>query len=115
MKYQIIQSLLVLCIPTLFLNASDLSTISENISSEAYIGQNLFKKKLKRKCGFTAARFAQTHTKKEWKTIKDEGNFRIEVYKICPDTAEVLRDEWIEPLYEFSKTFASDSGEFPSC
>ena len=102
-------------ISTILLNASNTQSLPENISQKALIGQNIFKKKLKRKCGFTAARFAQSHTQEEWKKLKDEGQFRIEVYKMCPKTVDVLQDNWIDPLYEFSMVFASDSGIYPSC
>ena len=91
------------------------NTYQVSAASKANLGRNVFRKKLRKRCGFTGARFAQTHTVNEWQELKEEGNFRIEIYKICPKTTTVLKDDWIEPLYEFTQAYASDSGNFPSC
>lgn len=91
-------------------NAHQVST-----DRQAKVGRNVFRKKLRKRCGFTGAKFAQMHTRNEWQELKDEGNFRIEIYKICPKTATVLKDHWLEPLYEFSIVYASDSGNYPAC
>ncbi|MDM5272235.1 cytochrome C [Sulfurovum sp. zt1-1] len=120
MKRIFLSLLLLTTSPALIVASETTSLIDTNEplvsdTTQATIGRNVFRQKLRRKCGLTGARFAQTHTLNEWQELKEEGNFRIEIYKICPKTATVLKDDWIEPLYEFSKAYASDTGNFPSC
>lgn len=118
---KIILSLFFLTILQTVIVASEISLSTDNhilqISSDklAKVGRNVFRKKLRKVCGFTGARFAHMHTQNEWQKLKEDGNFRVEIYKICPKTTTVLKDNWVEPLYEFSKAYASDSGKFPSC
>jgi len=78
-------------------------------------GQKIFKKKLQRKCGFTAAYFAQRHTQDEWETYYDDGKFMDEFKQLCPNGVEVVKENWVEPLYLFSKEYAKDSLEHPVC
>lgn len=118
---KILLSVLLFIIPHTLTVASETISLTdshppqESAAKQAKIGKKVFRKKLRKRCGFTGAKFAQMHTIEEWQALKEEGSFRIEIYKICPKTTTVLRDNWIEPLYEFSKTYASDSGKFPSC
>lgn len=90
-------------------------TSGNHTIEEAGYGKTIFRKKLKRICGFTGAKFVQYHTRDEWDALKENGEFRIELYRICPKTSTIIRDGWIEPLYSFSRTYALDTGKFPSC
>ena len=85
-----------------------------SISPQIAYGGTLFKKKLRRLCGYSPGPSGgiQTHSKEKWKRLKEKGFFRIELYKICPKSVSVLKDKWIEPLYAFAYTYASDSGNF---
>lgn len=77
--------------------------------------QKNFRKKLQRRCGYTAGHFAQFHTKKEWIEIHKQGNFIGEFSKLCPKGVVKLKESWVEPLFLFSEKYARDSGEKPRC
>ena len=78
-------------------------------------GQKLFKKKFRKKCGFSGVRFARNHTQSEWEDIYDKGKFPAEAKKICPrlDTKKI-KSKWWKDVYKFSKKYASD-GVVPKC
>lgn len=85
-------------------------------SADPVKGQKLFIKKLKNDCGFTGAKFASKHTQDEWAKINEAGKFKEEIGKICPKAdLSKIKDSWIEHIYDFSKEYASDSGNVPSC
>ena len=78
-------------------------------------GQKLFKKKFRKKCGFSGVRFARNHTQAEWETIYDKGKFPAEAKKICPRLdLKKIKSKWWKDVYKFSKKYASD-GVVPKC
>ena len=44
-------------------------------------GQKIFRKKLQRKCGYTAGHWAQQHTQQEWQSYQTNGTFKDELAK----------------------------------
>ena len=78
-------------------------------------GQKLFKKKFRKKCGFSGVRFARHHTQAQWEDIYDSGKFPKEAKRICPrlDTKKI-KSKWWGDVYKFSKKYASD-GVVPKC
>ncbi len=85
-------------------------------SADPVKGQKIFIKKFKEPCGFTGAKFAVKHTQAEWKAIMDEGKFKDELLKICPNiNPDDAKDKYMEHIYDFSYQYASDSGNVPSC
>jgi len=70
-------------------------THSTKVQKKINFGQTIFRKKLQRKCGYTAGHWAQQHTLVEWKMIHN--------------------NEWIEPLYLFATEYAKDTGNRPRC
>lgn len=85
-------------------------------SADAAKGQKIFIKKYKEACGFNGAKFASNHTQAEWEQIMNDGKFKEEMIKICPNLKEGdIKDNWIQHLYDFSYEFAVDSGNVPSC
>ena len=84
-------------------------------SAGAKKGQKIFKKKLRKKCGFSGVRFAKHHTQGEWEEIFDDGKFAIEAKKICPRLKlKKIKPSWWEDIYEFSYMYAKD-GKIPKC
>ena len=78
-------------------------------------GQKLFKKKFRKKCGFSGVRFARNHTQAEWETIYDGGKFPAEAKKICPRLKlNKIKPSWWKHVYQFSVKYASD-GVVPKC
>ena len=78
-------------------------------------GQKIFKKKFRKKCGFSGVRFARNHTQAEWEEIWDEGKFQQEAKKICPRLKlKKIKKKWWKHVYDFSYKYASD-GVVPKC
>ncbi len=116
MKY-IALKLIFICITTITFSKNidtPINSLSQkpSISSSVVVGENIFKNKLRKICRCTGGKFAQTYTQNKWKRLKDKGFFRISLYKICPKSVSVVKDQWIEPLYAFAYAYASDSGSF---
>lgn len=110
-------TLLFLLLSTTLLvsNTPKQTTPLTQLNSSEIIGKEIFRKKLRKKCGFTGARFARYHTSAEWESLKSEGHFIEEIYKICPRVSKNINTKWVDPLYEFSKSYASDTGKYPPC
>ena len=77
-------------------------------------GKSIYLKHLKSVCPMNGAKFAALHTQAEWKQIVDDGKFAAGVLKECPKL-EVYDKAWSSPLILFVQTYASDSGNVPSC
>ena len=98
------------------IGALTLSITSTSLFADAVKGQKLFSKLLKEPCGMTGAKFAAKHTQEEWTQIKEAGKFGDEIIKICPNVkAGDVSESAIEHIFDFSKEFASDSGNVPAC
>jgi hypothetical protein len=95
----------------LFITASMPTTVTAGATK----GQKLFKKKFRKKCGFSGVRFARNHTQDEWEEIYDEGKFQAEAKKICPRLKlNKIKPSWWKHVYDFSVKYASD-GVVPKC
>lgn len=87
-----------------------------NVYADPVKGQKIFIKKFKKDCGFSGDKFASKHSQDEWESIKEDGKFKEEMIKICPNISEdKIKDKWIEHIYDFSYEYANDSGNVPSC
>ena len=91
------------------------ATIPTSAVAGAKKGQKIFKKKFRKKCGFSGVRFARNHTQAEWEEIYDSGKFPMEAKKICPRLKlKKIKPSWWEDIYEFSEKYAKD-GIVPKC
>ena len=88
---------------------------SPSVQKKINYGQKIFRKKLQRKCGYTASYWAQQHTKKEWETFHVNSAFKAELSSMCPKVIKSIKDKWIEPLYFFAIEYAKDTGNRPRC
>jgi hypothetical protein len=77
-------------------------------------GQKIFIKVMKGPCGFDGGTMAKKHTQAEWKAIQDAGKLNEELLKFCPG-AELLKETYIEHVYDFLHNYGSDSGNVPAC
>lgn len=68
--------LIMLIMSTLCINAETLTFETQQKMKKIDFGQRIFRNKLQRKCGFTAAHWAQQHTKQEWNTFQAKGTFK---------------------------------------
>jgi hypothetical protein len=91
------------------------SIVPTVVSADAQKGQKLFKKKFRKKCGFSGVRFARNHTQHEWETIYSSGKFQNEAKNICPRLKlDKIKPSWWKHVYDFSVKYASD-GMVPKC
>ena len=92
-----------------------LVSMPSSLHADANRGQKLFKKKFRKKCGFSGVRFARNHTQAEWQAIKESGKFSKETKKICPRLElDKIKASWWNDVYDFSVKYASD-GLVPKC
>lgn len=85
------------------------------VSADSKTGQKIFKKKFRKKCGFSGVKFARHHTQGEWEELWENGKFKEEAKKICPRLKiEDIKESWWEHVYDFSYEYASD-GVIPKC
>ena len=92
------------------------SVATTSLVADPVKGQKLFIKKFKKPCGFNGAKFASKHSQDEWEKIMNDGKFKDELLKICPNIdSSKVKDKWIPHIYDFSYEFANDSGNVPSC
>ena len=91
------------------------AAIPTSVMAGAKKGQKIFKKKFRKKCGFSGVRFARNHTQAEWEELWDDGKFKEETKKICPRLKiEKIKEKWWKDVYEFSHKYAKD-GVVPKC
>jgi len=99
---------------TFTLNAETLSFQEKQTKKSLTTIQKTYKYKLRKKCGYSSAYFAQLYTQKEWDVINKNGQFKNEFEKICPKGKNVLNDKSMKSLYHFVNKYAKDSGEYPN-
>jgi len=105
------KKLFTILVLALFVSASMPTAVMANAKK----GQKIFKKKFRKKCGFSGVRFARNHTQAEWEDIWDDGKFKEEAKKICPRlNVKKIRKSWWKHVYDFSYKYASD-GVVPKC
>ena len=78
-------------------------------------GKKYYIKYLKGPCGFKGDVMGKYHTKKEWRDAFRSGHLNMEIKKICPKAPDILSKKKQKHLYHFLSSFASDSGNIPSC
>ncbi len=85
-------------------------------SANVATGQKVFKKKLRKYCGFSGVRFARTHSQDEWEEIYDNGDFEKETKKICPRLdVKSIKKSWWKDLYEFVYEYGTGGSHVPKC
>lgn len=88
---------------------------ASTLSADAAKGQKIYSKFLKGPCDMTGAKFAAKHSQDEWDAVKG-AKFEAEVIKICPKVKPgLLNASQLENIFDFSKAYANDSGNVPSC
>ena len=107
------KKLLTVLALSLFVMASMPTVVSAKSSAKK--GQKIFKKKFRKKCGFSGVRFARNHTQAQWESIYEKGKFPREAKKICPRlNTKKIKSKWWKDVYKFTKKYASD-GMVPKC
>lgn len=94
-----------------------LMSIAVSIDAEASVtrGKRYYVKLLKQPCGFKGDVMGKYHTKQEWRDAYRNGTITLTIRKICPKATAVISKKKQKHLYHFLSSFASDSGNIPSC
>jgi hypothetical protein len=82
--------------------------------ADATMGADIFKKEMRKVCGFSGNVMAKNHTQKEWQHLYEAGTLKEELIHFYPD-AKPLTDTSLKHLYDFLYNFASDSGNTALC
>jgi len=100
-----------------FMAIITLLSISFSIEAEASVirGKRYYVKLLKKPCGFKGDVMGKNHTKKEWRDAYRSGSLSLVIKKICPNAPDVISKKKQKHIYHFLSSFASDSGNIPSC
>ena len=112
-KILLLATVLLMAVTTL--QAEEMTYKAAKHMQKVNFGQKIFRKKLQRKCGYTAAHWAEQHTVKEWKEVGTGESFKKEFLHMCPKGEKVLKDKWIDALHLFAIEYAKDTGNRPRC
>lgn len=79
-------------------------------------GQKIYKKKMRKYCGFSGVRFARMHTQDEWEELWDDGDFQKETKKLCPKLdIKKIKKSWWDHIYEFTYEYGAGGSHVPKC
>ena len=79
-------------------------------------GQKIYKKKVRKYCGFSGVRFARHYTQDEWEEIYEDGEFKAETKRICPKLPlKQIKKSWWDHLYEFTYEYGEGGSHVPKC
>ena len=100
-----------------FIAVITLLSITFGVDANASVirGKKYYIKLLKNPCGFKGDVMGKHHTKKEWRDAYRGGNLNLIIKTICPNSTAVISKKKQKHLYHFLSSFASDSGNIPSC
>ena len=92
-----------------------LSLFSTHLQASAVKGKNFYAQNLKQTCGFNGEIMGKKHTVSEWKAFYDNNQLYLAIKALCPNTPLITAEKDLTNLYHFLSSFASDSGNVPSC
>ncbi|WP_373031508.1 hypothetical protein [Sulfurovum sp.] len=79
-------------------------------------GQKIYKKKMRKYCGFSGVRFAREHTQDEWEEIYEDGEFKAETKRLCPKlNIKKIKKSWWDSVYEFTYEYGTGGSHVPKC
>jgi hypothetical protein len=102
-------SLFLLCI------ATALALFPSTLSASTVKGKIFYSKYLKPLCGFNGDVMGKQHTMREWKQFYDNNQLSLAIKVACPKAPDITDPKELTNLYHFLTSFASDSGNVPSC
>lgn len=88
---------------------------STSLYASAVKGKVFYSQYLKPICGFNGETMGKKHTVSEWKAFYDRNQLNLAVKVLCPNAPEITTEKDLTNLYHFLSSFASDSGNVPSC
>lgn len=90
-------------------------SIPQDLESSVIRGKRYYIQLLKRPCGFNGDVMGSKHTTMEWRDFYKNGTLSLAIKEICPKAPEKISKRKIKHIYHFLSSFASDSGNVPSC
>jgi hypothetical protein len=87
------------------------------INADASIvrGKRYYIQLLKKPCNFNGDKMGKHHTKDTWRAFYKSDTLGEEIKAICPNAPLITSKKKLRHLYHFLESFASDSGNIPSC
>ncbi|KHG34689.1 hypothetical protein [Sulfurospirillum sp. MES] len=89
--------------------------IPSSLSASTVKGKNFYAKILKPVCGFNGDVMGKKHTVSEWKQFYENNQLSLAIKVLCPQAPDITEQNDLLNLYHFLSSFASDSGNVPSC
>jgi hypothetical protein len=90
-------------------------TFSSYANASIVTGKRYYTQLLKGPCGFKGDIMGSKHTKNAWRAFYKSGTLNTAIKEICPDAPDIISTSKQKHLYHFLESFASDSGNVPSC
>ncbi|MDD3342033.1 MAG: hypothetical protein PHR87_00480 [Sulfurospirillaceae bacterium] len=100
---------------TLTVSILTLTLFTTNLQASTVRGKIFYAKTLRVPCGFTGDVMGKKYTMREWRTLYETNKLNDAVKAICPKAPSIESDKDLLNLFHFLNSFASDSGNVPSC
>ena len=95
--------------------ALGLSLVTTSAQASSIKGKIFYAKTLKQACGYTGEIMGKQHTVAEWREFYNTNKMNEAIRQHCPKAPEITDEKDLTNLYHFLSSFASDSGNVPSC
>ena len=92
-----------------------LTLLSSPLQASSVKGKIFYAKTLKSPCGFTGELMGKKHTVAEWRDFYNANKMNDVIKGFCPKAPLITEEKDLTNLYHFLSSFASDSGNVPSC
>ncbi|ACZ11164.1 hypothetical protein [Sulfurospirillum deleyianum] len=92
-----------------------LCALPSSLAASTLKGKVYYSKVLKPACGFNGNVMGKKHTMNEWKHFYQNNQLSLAIQVLCPHAPEISDPNDLLNLYHFLSSFASDSGNVPSC
>ena len=92
-----------------------LTLLSSTAEASSVKGKIFYAKTLKTPCGYTGEIMGKKYTVAEWRSFYNDKSLNAVIKVLCPKAPEITDEKDLTNLYHFLSSFASDSGNVPSC
>jgi len=92
-----------------------LSLCPSPLQASTVKGKIFYAHNLKTVCGYNGDVMGKKHTVHEWQDFYNHEQLNAAIHTICPKAPDITNPKDLENLYHFFSSFASDSGNVPSC
>ena len=89
--------------------------LSTNLHASTVKGKIFYAQNLKVPCGYNGEIMGKKYTVNEWRIIFNNNKLNETIKAICPKAPLIDSEKDLTNLYHFLSSFASDSGNVPSC